>query len=542
MLRREDFWDGLDGDVDGEQVRVTVELSDFDKDISAKAVLADSIVSKAPLTARLTYVFRAAKPLPGAAAAKAGKSNYEFVVFGGTDETTRIGSDVRRHLCLRVLPVLRDPETDLQSWSKTPLRPLLERLDLPEDELATIAGEIGKAAAKLVDGAGVKGLNDIIITRLEEMVGKLFSLETKLGVAATMPEQLLRSIRLLTAGVNERPISEVSLGTASLVYLVLLLEHLKQQQDAGEVVTTFLAVEEREAHLHPSLQRLVFRHLLRLNTPLLLTSHSTHIASVSPLLSLVTLRPSAADGTLAYSAAGAKLSKQQIKDIERYLDVNRAEMLVARGVILVEGSAELFLIPMFATAIGVDLESFGVIVSSVHGTDFAPYRKLLSKNGLSIPRVIITDGDPDPDDDVVPAGVKRGQKMLSGPDDALDKAIAGKDYDEARRRLRALNCFVGDVTLEVDFLSVAADEFKKTFKELVSSKLKRSRFDALVTAAAAGDAKDAAKMLARIESVVGKGRFAQRLAAHIGAIDPPSYIKKAIERIVKLVKDDADAK
>jgi putative ATP-dependent endonuclease of OLD family len=539
MLRREDFWDGLGDSHTDAEIRVTVEITGFDKDVGAKAILADSIVKMAPLVARLTYLFRPAKALPGTSAKKA-RQDYEFIIFGGDDEKTRVGSDVRRHVSIRVLPVLRDAETDLQTWSKTPLRPLLERLDLPEDELSKIAEEIEAAASKLVDGPAIKGLNKTIVKRLQEMVGKLFSVETKLGVAATMPDQLLRSVRLLTAGVHDRPITEVSLGTASLIYLVLLLEHLEQQQRAGEVVTTFLAVEEPEAHLHPGLQRLVFRHLLRLSMPLMLTSHSTHIASVTPLMSLVTLKHSAEDGTLGYTASEADLSEQEVMDVERYLDVDRAEMLVARGVILVEGPAELFLIPPFAAAMGVDLESFGIVVCSVHGTDFAPYRKLLGVAGLAIPHVIITDGDPDSSDaTVIPAGITRAKKLLTDTDDDLESHIEVGAFAEARKCLRKNSCFVGKWTLEVDLLPSAQEALKTTYNELQPSELSQQRFAEVVDKAVSHDSAACLKMLARIERV-GKGRFAQRLVDNLDNVDVPFYIKKAIERIIELVKANAN--
>ena len=60
-----------------------------------------------------------------------------------------------------------------------------------------------------------------------------------------------------------------------------------------------LAVEEPEAHLHPVLQRQLFRALLRAETALAVTTHSPHIAAVSPLSALILLRATTDEGTIA---------------------------------------------------------------------------------------------------------------------------------------------------------------------------------------------------------------------------------------------------
>lgn len=53
-------------------------------------------------------------------------------------------------------------------------------------------------------------------------------------------------------------------------------------------------------------------------------------------------------GTTARTAISADLTSDEIEDLERYLDVTRAEALFSRFVILVEGIAELYLLPALA--------------------------------------------------------------------------------------------------------------------------------------------------------------------------------------------------
>ena len=97
-------------------------------------------------------------------------------------------------------------------------------------------------------------------------------------------------------------------------------------------------------------------------------------------------------GTIGHSTADIKLSDDEVDDLTRYLDVTRAEMLFARGVILVEGDSERFLLPIFAKTVGHPLDDIGVTVCSVGGTNFTPYAKFLT--ALGIPFSIATDWDP----------------------------------------------------------------------------------------------------------------------------------------------------
>ena len=100
-------------------------LRGFEQNRAAKSVLADCIVGTNPLTALLTYQYR---PRKGIQAYNSGEVDYEFVVFGGLDEKTKVAGEVRKYLAIVILPALRDAETDLQTWKKSPLRPLLDRV------------------------------------------------------------------------------------------------------------------------------------------------------------------------------------------------------------------------------------------------------------------------------------------------------------------------------------------------------------------------------------------------------------------------------
>ena len=349
-------------------------------------------------------------------------------------------------------------------------------------------------------------------------------------MSAARSDQVLRAIRILVD--NGRDLDRTSLGLANVIYLVLLLQQVAAATATEDRVATILGVEEPEAHLHPHLQRVLFGSLLATQPPLVLTTHSAHIASVTPLRSLALLR-SGPDGTTARTIAGAGLDDSDIADLERYVDVTRAEMLFARGVILVEGAAELFLIPAFAAEMGMPLDELGISVCAVHGTDFAPYANLLGPNGFDVPRVVVTDGDADPQGrrERVQTGLKRAARLVGGrPGTLIQRALDAEDWDQARTRLASRRVLVGTHTLEVDMLPAAAAAMQRTMAELGVSDQVQTRFTAAIGAAPTGSPEDRAKLIRYIERY-GKGRFAQRLAAHLDGVDPPDYIAQALTRM-----------
>ena len=192
-----------------------------------------------------------------------------------------------------------------------------------------------------------------------EMSGPKQDLQPTLGFSPTDVTRLPRSIRLLIDD-GRRAISDASLGSANIAFLTLKTLGLQQLMSNDRRDYTLLAIEEPEAHLHPHLQRSVYRHVFesegRSPLSILLTTHSPSIASIAPLRSILALKR--VDGkTQGFSTASTDLSNAEEEDIARYLDVTRAEMLFSRGVILVEGDAEKFLLPVFAETVGAPARS-----------------------------------------------------------------------------------------------------------------------------------------------------------------------------------------
>lgn len=550
-LRLDDYWDGLMRPLKVEDIiEVSVEFREFEDDENLLAVLADHLVRPDPMVARITYRYQ---PVQGLERAPRSEADYEFILYGGDRPENPIGYELRRWMPMDLFPALRDAESDLARWGRSPLRPLLDRAAKTVDEkaLSTIAGEVHKTTSKIAALPELAAVVTQVNDQLTAMVGDKHAVETALGFAPTEPERLLRALQMMIDG-GKRGVAEASLGSANVLYLAL--KHLEHQYlvDEGERQHTFLAIEEPEAHLHPHLQRLIYRNYLQARDDaagdreprsILLTTHSPNVASVAPLSNVVVLRHIGSEGhTIGRSLEGIKLNDADREDLERYIDVTRGELFFSKGVILVEGDAEKFLLPTLAKLYDETLEfdAMGISVCSISGTNFAPYVKLLGPKGLDLPFAVLTDFDPksqavsqedtDPDDEGVTDSYGENRVVNQIMRAILPKEIWDKrSYRDVLKLAPKHDVFLNEFTFEVDVFNAGAeDHFLMAIKELTTNMKMHKRFEGL---SAEPSSLDPTQFLKDIDSI-GKGRMAQRLAAVLleEEVDVcPAYVNAALK-------------
>lgn len=535
QLGLEHFWDGLGDAKLGATVKVVLELTDFEDNDNLLTVLGGSLVdTTTPVVARLTYLYRPKAALEGAAPQTL--ADYEFLVFGGTNEDNVFTAARRRELPMDYLFALRDAEGDLLNWRRSPLRPIIEELtaSLNDETREEIQQLVSNAQNTLARRPEVSAAAGKVYDRLVEMVGDEHAVSLTLGATPTNVDVLLRGLRLLIDG-GARGIGEASLGTANLLFLTLKGLELERAVEAGERSHTFLAIEEPEAHLHPHVQRLVYRHYLGKeddapeNVTTILTTHSPHIASVAPLRSIILLREDT-DGrsTSITSAAEVELLLDEEEDLQRYIDVTRGELFFARGIIFVEGDAERFLLPEFAAALGIDLDALGVTVCSVASANFLPYVKLVGPDALNIPFAILTDLDP-PDGGGAPLAFSRVRDILAlwMEQEDIDEY---EEFDDIWEDGEMNGIFVNDKTLEIElFLAGMGPAMVPILKKHANSWGAQRR--AVMTGWIDDPATlDEGKLLGWVGEV-SKGRFAQALAGSATDAVCPEYIKKALSYV-----------
>lgn len=525
------------------QVLIGVELTGFEGIVHQEALVATW--KTAADTARIFYRFR--PRLSVREALQNGEiqpgdltlEDYQWELKGGGNPATDltdivwddddIGESVRfsdlQSFLVVNLPALRDVESELRNFRTSPLARLIEACEIDQVEQDALIAILDNANQRIEASATIADIANSIDASFKDVSGPAFEMDATLGLSAATFQAIIRNLKILLSdlALDSFEPNRNGLGMNNILYIAILMEYLERRRARGNSAGQLVLVEEPEAHLHPQLQASLLIALRSKGVQILLSSHSTQITSLAPFSTLISLTKRA-DATIASSnlAANDQLSEDDIADLERYLDSTKSNLLFARKVMLVEGAAELFLIPALYEAVhGINLERLGISVVAIHGVHFNVFAALFREGNLEKKCAIVADADLKPSD----AGDEFDVDV-----DAPDLAALRGDFVEV---------FAGATTLERELV------MQETLPMLIAAtrQLGAPRITAQLEAGLAsleGDELDIDEenaLLTQLGTAVlntakrfGKGRFAQVAARYASlSTELPQYIEDAID-------------
>jgi putative ATP-dependent endonuclease of OLD family len=543
-LERDDFYKESATDVTERTIAITLTFSDMtdaQRSYFYEIVdfnLADLAKSKAIIR------FEASWPK--------GKRQASIKRTGGpaVPESPEVSARLLESLPITFLPALRDAEASLAPGYRSRLALLLS--DLATRMGGTTEADIIKIFADanmvLESQTLIADTKSSLQTTTKELAGSDYS-ASAIKAADVVFEKILRSLQVQMDGSPIGALDSNGLGYNNLLYMAVVLEHLKSP--VPDENPMFL-VEEPEAHLHPQLTMLLADYLSN-NTPgaktpqTIVTTHSpTLAASVPPSRVHVLFAEQTSQKPRCNSLANAGMNEREQAELQRMMDITRATLYFAKAVILVEGISEALLVPVLAKRLNYNLAKQHISVIPICGVAFETFKKVLNPSVLGIPVAIVTDADPP---------VIRGESW--GQDAPEEEGLKFKLSERTTKLFstfaghQTVKVFPSQITLEYD-LAEAGDEnatvmatvwedcFVGTPVTFNQSKIIEAGADRKAKAMAAW------RGICRANPVCSKAEFAHRLTAYLDkqnvagqpdvAFTVPSYLKDAIVYVFDSIK------
>lgn len=352
--------------------------------------------------------------------------------IGNPENQITVDSESLSKFDFQFLDAIRDVERDMFSGKNTLLRNVIdffidydiksdekiteenqrEEIQKRKDDFTTVADTLVEKLRKRL-----KNGNREVLSYADD-IGALFD-KSKPNFEGSITETELYSVLQLVVQQEtgmKIPISHNGLGYNNLIFMSLLLAKMQVDSDgkylgSNAKVFPILAIEEPEAHLHPTMQYQFIKFLKKnINSKkvkqVFITSHSTHITAATSLDDIICFYDY--DGSINVAYPGKVFVLKDGNDVEiiqsnskkyvqRFFDATKSNMLFSEKIILVEGIAEQLLLPVFANYIGKSLEEKHVAVINVGGRYFEHFLYLFNSiNKFAINRKIacITDLDP----------------------------------------------------------------------------------------------------------------------------------------------------
>lgn len=345
-------------------------------------------------------------------------------VRAGMDSSgSTMDSQAREYLKLTFLKPLRDAENELTAKKYSRLSQILEGHELFKKDAVgkdAFEGYVTTANQSIKDWfkndvkeEGQKSIKDQIKGVIDGFLASFVSpdSESSFTISGSNIKDILEKLSLHLDGVTNP-----GLGTMNRLYMATELLHLQKPTWNG---LRLCLVEEEEAHLHPQAQMKVLEAIqLQKGTQFIITTHSPNLASKVKLFEddqnqVIICKEGK---VFPMGPSYTMLDKSDYLFLDHFLDVTKANLFFAKGIIFVEGCAEEILIPAIAKKLKKSFTSKEVSIVNVGSIAYMRYAKVFMRKDqqpLGCKVSIVTDLDVRPNDAGVFDSEEETAKRLS---------------------------------------------------------------------------------------------------------------------------------
>jgi putative ATP-dependent endonuclease of OLD family len=442
------------------------------------------------------------------------ETKWAFLNSGGAELNLKNATPlnlISRFVPLFFLSALRDASQEFgqrgQFWSG-----FLKSIQLPDDQREKIEEMLREVNTSVI-GAN-SGL--IEVTKKIADTGRLVPLDSADPVVLeAIPTRVFDmvgkvQVHLKSSQGAKLPLQRHGEGTQSLAVLMLFQAFAAANlaEAYAPESTPILALEEPEAHLHPSAIRSLGSFLETMSGQILVTSHSGDLVSRVPIMALRRLHKHNGETKIGRVENGV-FTDRELQAIDYSIRLARGHYLFSRCWLLVEGESDYHLMPLLFELMGhsQDQVSFSVLEISQVIDKGEPFIKLAK--ALGIQWILMADGD------------QAGRDYVNRANNHL---VTGESLADRARSL-------AHADIEHEFWRNGYDGF---IENIVTS----TRKSQIATEAAGdNDKKTKLSIKAAIKQAGGKPAFAQALANEVrqrGANSIPQTIRDIITRVVQL--------
>ena len=324
------------------------------------------------------------------AASREFKQDWSFLDLSGAPLAGAAGralAEVQNEVSYFYLTALRDAARHFDArgpfW-----RPFLKDNQLPSEKKTEIEQKLQEVNDLVVAShtsfeqvqEGLRRVQDVVpiakddVVSIEAVPGRIFDMLAK------------AQIHLGATTGAKIPVGRHGEGTQSLAVLTLFSAFLKAWPEGAPIV----ALEEPEAHLHPSAIRSLWQLLSGLTGQKLISTHSGDLLAEIDIHKIRRLSR-AVDGIRSYRVQPGLLSVEETRKFNYHIRRARGELLFSRCWLLVEGETETWVYPAAARALGENLHREGISLIEYRQSDVGLLAKIA--NALGIEWYCVGDDD-----------------------------------------------------------------------------------------------------------------------------------------------------